>query len=303
MPIIVAYLDVLGFSGYTEQDLSGAIDVLRHQQWILEQKLDDGTHHPAKNYNDPDLARVTEAHLVDSFDHFFSGSDSHFLVSEEPDKFISQLSNFLIECLQLVGHAYECAVDAAYPEAVRIKDVVAAEERNEYWFPPLWSGGLATGTFRAFRVTGIENRTRNTTPNMAGTAVVKAVRAGGTARGPRLFCEAGFENNFRQELRPLFRQVNSSMNELLWPAFAYMDGNNPSIEMNSFYDLWKPAVTLWMSKRGHKAFEHYDEFLRLLIRSFLAWGDIAGCGTETRRFARDRIRADLSESLIGAYLD
>jgi hypothetical protein len=61
-------------------------------------------------------------------------------------------------------------------------------------------------------------------------------------------------------------------------------------------------VALWKSKRGHKAFEHYDEFLKLLVRSFLCWAEIAGCTTEAREKVRRWVSADLSEKLIETYL-
>lgn len=303
MPTIVAFLDVLGFSSHSESDLAGAIGVLLHQKTILEQKLSDGTHHPATSYNDPSLVVVANAHLVDSFLHFLPGSDSTFVVSEEPDKFVRQLSHLLIECLELVGHAYADADDPQRPETVAIKDLLTGHVREEHWFPPLWSGGLATGTLQTFPVTGISNSDRLAIPNLAGTAVVKAVRVASTARGPRLFCEAGFEQLFGNELRPFFRPHDASVCELLWPAFAYMDGADPTVEIQHFHDLWRPAVALWKSKRGHRAFEHFDEFLRLLIHSLVAWGDTVEFGNEARRLARDRIQADLAPNLIATYLD
>ena len=303
MPTIVAYLDVLGFSSYTEMDLAGAISVLSHQRNILDQKLVDGRDWPAASYKDPGLARVASAHLVDSFLHLLPGSDSTFLVSEEPDKFLCQLSNLLLECLQLVGDAYANTDTPQQPESVEIRDFTNGPLKRENWFPPLWKGGLATGTLQIFPVTGIERHKRVTTSNLAGTAVVKAVRAADTARGPRLFCEAGFEQHFGDAFRPFFRRVNTSMSELLWPAFKYIDGNNPRVDVNLFDDLWRPAVALWKSKKGQSPFEHYDEFLRLLIRSFVAWGDTVGVGNEVKILARHRIQADLNESLIGMYLD
>ena len=72
--------------------------------------------------------------------------------------------------------------------------------------------------------------------------------------------------------------------------------------MNQFHDLWQPAVGLWKSKRGQVAFEHYDEFLKLLVRSFLRWADIVGCEAEAREKVRGWIGADLSEDLVAAYL-
>lgn len=304
MPKIVAFLDVLGFSAYTEQDLSGAQLLLRHQEFILQQKINDGRSNPASSYANPSERALAEAHLVDSFSHFLPFSDSTFIVSESPDKFAKQLSNFLIECLQLVGSTYSDADDPARPEAVEITEFPLGAKHSERWYPPIWRGGLATGDVTTFKVTGIENGQPLQIPNLAGTAVVKAVRAEkiGKCRGPRLFCEVGFESNFGVDIQPYFKPVTDKISELLWPAFLYCRGNSPAVEMNQFDELWHPVVALWRSKQGQSVVEHYDEFLKLLIRSLICWARMAGCEPVAYKLAKDRIRADLSEALIDAYM-
>jgi hypothetical protein len=302
MPSIVAFLDVLGFSNYTEEDFSGALRVLGHQELILRQKLQDGKMHPPSGYPDPSLAALAEAHLVDSFKWFLPFSDSVFVVSETPDHFARQLSHFLIECILLIGHVYDDPEDPVRPETVRITVLPVGTVHEENWYPPLWRGGLATGELVVGGVTGIEDGKEIRVPNLAGPAVVKAVLMEKKGRGPRLFCEVGFENVFGPEIRPFFRPVTDTVNELLWPAFIYNLKNTPQIEMFEFHRLWQPAMAFWKSKRGQPVFEHYDEFLKLLVRSFLRWADVAGCENEAREKVRAWISADLPEDLIELYL-
>ena len=304
MPSIVAFLDILGFSAYTEADLNSAMMLLRDQQFILSHKLLDGKNYPAQSYPDPELGRIAESHLVDSFQHFLPFSDSTFVVSDEPDKLVRQLSHFLIECLGLVGHAYAHVEDPGHPEVVTVKTLPGGATHQETWYPPLWRGGLAAGTVEVVIPTpiGLYNRQQVEIPNLAGPAVVKAVSLEKKGRGPRLFCEAGFKDHFEPALQPFFRPVTAEVAELLWPAFIYMTGNNPRLEFHEFHTLWHPAVGLWRSKRGQPSFEHYDEFIRLLIRSFLCWGDVAGLTNEVREEARNRVRADIGDELVEGYL-
>ena len=304
MPIIVAFIDILGFSSYTEQDLVGAQLLLRHQESILRLKLDDGQSYPANSYADSSLAKLAEAHQVDSFKHFLPFSDSTFIVSENPDKFARQLSHFLTECIQLVGHVYDHADDPACPETVEITEYPFGKKHTERWYPPLWRGGLATGDLMPLTVTGINDGKQVIIPNLTGTAVVRAVRAekAGKLRGPRLLCETGFEAIFSTDVQPYFLPVTNTISELLWPAFLFEQGNNPRVDMNHFHDLWHPAVGLWKSKRGQVSFEHYDEFLKLLVRSFLRWAEVVGCTNDALQMARRCIGADLSEDLIEEYL-
>lgn len=311
MATIVAFLDVLGFSNYTKEDTDGAVRLLGHQELILNLKLQDGKLYPASKYPDASLATTAESHLVDSFKHFLPFSDSIFLVSEDPDKFAKQLSNFLIECFMLIGHVFDAPKeDALNPEVVSVTELPSMARRKEKWYPPLYRGSLASGEVRVGGVTAVEDGKVLRVPNLAGSAAVKAVMAEKNClgpdkrkcRGPRLLCESGFEKNFGPDIQQYFRKVTEETSELLWPAFIYNLNNNSRIEMSEFIKLWSPAVALWKSKRGHPAFEHYDEFLKLLVRSFLCWADIAGCTTDARTNVRRWIAKDLAEDLVEAYL-
>ncbi|MEI6075310.1 MAG: hypothetical protein WCS94_07045 [Verrucomicrobiota bacterium] len=269
---------------------------------ILRLKIQDGKFYPPSKYPDPALAATAEEHLVDSFKHFLPFSDSIFIVSETPDKFAQQLSHFLIECFLLIGHAFDRPADPTQPETVEITELPGMTRLKEKWYPPLWRGGLASGEVRVGGVTAVEDSKDLRVPNLAGPAVVDAVLLEKKCRGPRLLCGAGFENNFGTDIQRYFRKESDAVSELLWPAFLYNRNNDPQNEMYNFQKLWTPAVALWKSKRGHVAFEHYDEFLKLLVRSFLCWAVIAGCEQEAREKVHAWISKDLSEQLISAYL-
>ncbi len=302
MANIVAYLDVLGFKAYTKDDFDGAVRLLGHQELILRQKIQDGQLHPPSVYADSSLAALAKAHLVDSFKYFLPFSDSLFILSDSPDDFARQLSNFLFECLFSMGHIYDDPIDPARPEIVEVIQFPSGTKRQQSWYPPLWRGGLATGGVVAGGVSGIENGEHVRIPNLAGPAVVDAVLMQDKCRGPRLLCEPGLVAIFGPEVRPFFHKITDAVSELLWPAFAFNLNNDPQNEMSEFFKLWYPALGLWKSKRGHPAFEHYDEFLKLLIRAFLCWADLAGCAPEARKNARQWIADGLSEDLIEMYL-
>jgi len=303
MPTIVAFLDVLGFRNYTNEDLDGACRLLGHQEFILRLKLQDKKLYPPSSYPDPSLAALAESHLVDSFKHFLPFSDSIFIVSETPDKFARQLSHFLIECFSFVAHAYDNADNPNAPENVKVMQFPGFATREEKWYPPLYRGGLSIGDVVVGGVTGIENGGEMRMPNLAGPAAVKAVLIEKQFRGPRLFCEAGFENNFSPDVRHFFRPVTVAVSELLWPAFVFNPNNKAQTEMTEFYKLWGPALGLWKSKRGDDAFEHYDEFLRLLVRSCLKWAEAAGYSKEARRILHKWVSQDLSTDLVESYLE
>ena len=60
MTSLIAFIDVLGFASYTDEDLKAAQLLLRHQQYILKQKRDEEITHPAAAQPDPGQARLLE---------------------------------------------------------------------------------------------------------------------------------------------------------------------------------------------------------------------------------------------------
>ena len=303
MPTIVAYLDALGYSNYTRDDLAGAVQLLSDQQWLLNQKISDGLHHPAQAHTDPTLAAFAAARQVDSFKLFLPFSDSTFIASERPDDFLPQLAHFLIGCFEYTGNAFRNGTEGARPEEVPVKviGVSTVTTEVEHWYPSMWRGGLGEGTVHVSEATALRDGKAMQVPNLSGTAVVNAARAEGGGRGPRLFCAPDFSRHFGQPLHRYFRRVDANYSEFLWPAFSYGDGK-PSGEINQFSELWTPTVGLWRSKKNTPAFEHYDEFLKLLIRSCLCWARNAGYETDAIQFIRRRVEDDLGSCLVEGYL-
>lgn len=294
MPNIVAFLDALGFSAYTGEDLSGAVQLLADQQGVIARKLQDANHVPPSG-----LEEFATMRGVSAFKHFLPFSDSTFIISDQADQFLPQLAHFLIACFNLTGNAYRNGTEGSRPEEVQVKVFGGATVTTEveYWYPSMWRGGLGEGSLHVFDVTALRNGVTVQVPNLSGTAVVNAAKAESGGRGPRLFCSPDFSKHFSQHLQHYFRRVDDRFYEFLWPAFAYGDGN-PSGEISNFSDLWFPAVGLWRSKKNTRAFEHYDEFLKLLIRSCICWARNAGYETEATDFVRQRVSHDLGADLV-----
>ena len=304
MPSIVAYLDALGYSNHTREDLAGAVQLLSDQQRLLNQKISDRLHHPAQSHTDPTLAAFSAARQVDSFKLFLSFSDSTFIASERPDDFLPQLAHFLISCFEYTGNAFRNGTEGSRPEEVQVKVFgrgASMTTETEHSYSSIWRGGLGEGTLHVSEAAALRNGNVVQVPNLSGTAVVNAARAEKGGRGPRLFCTPDFSRHFGPHLHHYFSRVDDNYSEFLWPAFSYGDGN-PSGEISEFSDLWLPAVRLWRSKKNTSAFEHYDEFLKLLIRSCLCWARYADYETDAIQFIRRRVEEDLGFCLVEGYL-
>ena len=303
--MLIAFLDLLGFSEYTRSDLTAAMGLLENQRGVLDDKLQEARIHPAEVYNDRGLAALAQAHSVDSFHDLLPFSDSLFITSLVPDLFAHQLSHFLAECFLLVGHAYADADNEDHPEEVQMRDLITARPTETvHWYPPLWQGGICAGEVCTVQARGILAAQPFTVPNLAGEAVVRSVGLHKTAKGPRLYCDDSFTTLVSNDVRAFIQPVpNTAASELLWPAFQYVNRNNPTAEFCQFLDLWRPAVGLWKAKRADRAFEHYDAFLRLLIQSLISWGKHAGAEIDARDYAKAKVREYIGEDLVKDYVN
>lgn len=75
--MVVAFLDLLGFSSLTKRDSVAARDQLDMFHSIFRTRFLDEKAHPIKEYSDKHgLRQFAENHAVTSFNHLISFSDS-----------------------------------------------------------------------------------------------------------------------------------------------------------------------------------------------------------------------------------
>ncbi len=272
--------------------------LLANQQQILSERLE-------QQANPHFAGQLPEKIQLDSFYHFLPFSDSTFIVSREPNKFLRQFADFLAACFQINEHAYLVPEIDNAPEEVTIREwgLSGVKTFKQRWYPGLWRGGLAFGDVHLTAATAITDGSPYKVPNIVGPAVVDAVRVEKNGKGPRLFCARELPDSLDIELKAYFAAVEGSetVSEFLWPALTYAK-ENPHVEINDFCNLWLPAVALWKSKRGQPSFVHYDEFLKLLIRSVMCWAGLIGYTSEAKDYVRSRIQRDLGDDLVDAYL-
>lgn len=102
---IVAYIDLLAFSNHVRKNTGDAMMVFSNYNTILHSKIRDGIAHPVDSYSSElqELARNTS---IDSFEYFIPFSDSIFIVSDDVNSFIPQLSSFVYGCFHITSHFY-----------------------------------------------------------------------------------------------------------------------------------------------------------------------------------------------------
>jgi hypothetical protein len=128
-------------------------------------------------------------------------------------------------------------------------------------------------------------------------------------KGPRLICTQAFyeglTNKYERYIIPYDKTGN--LFEILWPAFAYINGNDIDLELiNQFEEFFNPAVTLWKAFNHFESGINYYNFLKLIIQSTLHYFSFDATHLEkAKRHITERLRQvdmDLkTNDLMGKY--
>ena len=113
---ICAYIDILGFKNFVNENPQGTLMVLQNYQVQL-QFLDKF----------PNDNTYTAPYKTDSFNYLIPFSDSIFFYSEKPSEFVMQLSNFVNGSFSFTSDAFSNTEDPLHPENVTEKGAVVED--------------------------------------------------------------------------------------------------------------------------------------------------------------------------------
>lgn len=274
----VAFLDLLAFSNHIRENTMDALLAFTTYRTILQTKITDDLVHPPTSYSNPILQDLATRRSVNSFNHFLPFSDSVFISSDDPNLFLKQLGSFVLHCFMFTSRQYQNPHDPSNPTKV-VHEFTDKTFIEENWYPTLFRGGIAFGEAFPIELMGIVNSKPQKIGNLAGKAVVRAVALESKIKGPRIVFEKDlFEKLDKSTKTHVAETEVKGLYELLWPGFHYIPENGES-EINSFYELFLPAVNLWKAY-NHTAFsEHYFKFIELVVAGTLKVFDENGYKT------------------------
>ena len=275
----VIYLDLLGFKGYMDEDHEAATEIVRNFYNVLETRRMNERSQPLSSLSEGPVKRLAERHASDSFNYVIPMSDSVFILSEDPDRVVAQLSTLLSASFLFVAHAYDSlSVIQQRVADIRITDgTVEKYSCQENWYPPLFRGGIAYGEVEVVQTPAIFNKKKTCIHNVIGPSVVQAVRLEQSGlSGPRILCDHEFVRHLQRPARNYIRREGNAW-ELLWPGFNYFEDDDDKLESYKLKELFDPAFYLWQYFSGKPPERHYQAFLELIVRSHLAFAEPASC--------------------------
>ena len=241
--------------------------------------LEPTQHMEQNSTQDERLKRLAERNASDSFNYFLPMSDSIFILSEEPDRVVGQLSRFLSKSFLFGGHSM---ADFPNPLLQLTRELEIDESGtvkiNNCWetqYPVLFRGGIYYGEVEVVQTPAISNGQNTCIHNVIGPSVVQAVSLEQSGlSGPRILCDHEFVRRLQWPAVNYIRKEGDVW-ELLWPTFNYLEGENEEVESYELDDLFNPALALWRHYYKKMPEKHYRAFLELIVRSHLAFAESA----------------------------
>lgn len=303
--MIVAFLDLLGFTNLLETNAEAAFDNMNAFNHVIHTKVIDSLSHPLSEYkrNNPDdkeLHKFVENSSVTSFDYMISVSDSLIIGAKDVDLFINQLRNF-------VASVYINYSEPFVRPFVDIRDVesdkwVTCREdgsiRCHKAFPILFRGGISfgedVGFFKEYHI--FESESEQTSLNVFGKTYLKAVQLENTGKGPRLFCDRSVVDAISNKKLIKIVDEDSGTYEIVWTiggceTVGKSADKWENVKRSIHKKMLPPAVNLYQYfKTEDKLEPHYKGLL-----------DIVCCGIV--KYAQDECdKADKAIDYINDYL-
>lgn len=289
--MVIAFLDLLGFSWLMENNIEAAYDNLNTFNRIIKTKVIDNKTHPIDEYDEKDgLREFVRDAAVSSFCNMISISDSLILGSKNPDLFVKQVSNFVSAAFIEYSEPFrEPFTNILEVENNKIGDITSEYTfRPHIAFPIMFRGGIAFGKDVLFHREGgiFEEKYSINGLNVCGLSYVKAVKLEKSGKGPRLFCNKEFVDSLTEKGRSAIRHIKDNLYEVVWTYYACeATGCCVTDKKNNVYDrindkLLVRAVNLYNyyfanqnrnKEDSEQEYKHYEEFILLICRGILKY--------------------------------
>lgn len=275
---IVAFIDLLAFSNNVRKNTGDGMMAFSNYNTILHSKIQDSIMHPIDSYPN-ELKELVKNTSIDSFEYFIPFSDSIFIVSNDANSLITQLSSFLYNCFHITSHFYINPKDPSDPTkgemlsfALNDEGQITSSVIDAHYFPTIFRGGMAYGEVLPIDLWGIIDNKPEKRKTVAGKAVVRAVELENKVKGPRIVFEKNILDYLEtQTIERYIRKIkNTNLYEILWPAIKYIPQNGER-DIQEFHEMFSCAINLWKGYNHTLYSEHYFCFIELIVASAIQY--------------------------------
>lgn len=289
--MIVAFLDLLGFSALLRRNAETALDNMNSFNEVIRTRFVDAKTHPV---TENEVGNQIENSLVTSFEEMISFSDSLILGGSNVDLFVSQLANFVasvyITCSKPFWKNFS---DIRNVNTDRNCTAINGNLRLHKAFPVLFRGGISVGDdvsfFNQHHIA--KSKLEYTSRNVFGTTYLNAVNLEKAGKGPRLFCDRSVVDALSNKKIVKKIDGNNDIFEIVWTMVGC---NNPGYCCDKWNNVLKcindimlpPAINLYRYYRTDEGLkEHYKELLNLVCCGIIKYAEIECDGRADKAIA------------------
>lgn len=309
---VVGFFDLLGFRNYIMFDTINGLRLLQDFHGVVFQKIKD----PHITTQKGSLAELQEASGFDTFDELTPFSDSFFVGSKSPDRFVRQLSSLLVDSFMFTGSAYD--KEASHLEITKVttktpvmdaSNKVIVEENEERWYPILLRGGIVFDAAWVAKLPALRSGDYVDNHTMVGPGVVRAYDLHERKfKGPRVVCSKDFVDQLKLDQSKLLLPIKGTdLYDLLWPSARFLDAK-PEGEMKSrIVEFIRRTANLWKAFNHLDFGAHYYCFVKLVVVSILKYyettsNDVAARQTVERCLKENGLELKLSDLMDTACI-
>lgn len=287
--MIVAFLDLLGFSALLQTNIEVALDNMNSFNNIIKTRFIDNKCHPIEEYEnnypgDVDFHDFVKKSSVTGFNQMISFSDSLVLGGTDCNRFILQLANFIattyINYTEPFKNPFtDINVVETHRSASGNKD---GSIRYHKAFPLLFRGGITVGEnvgfFNEYHIHN--NKLEQTSLNVLGLTYLNAVKLESAGKGPRLFCDKTVVHGVDDEIKKYIKLVDGEKEiyEIVWTiegceATGCCSSDKWQNVIDRIYDKMLPsAINLYQYYQSDEVLEpQYKELLNLVCEGIVKY--------------------------------
>lgn len=311
--MIVAFLDLLGFSALLQTNSEVALDNMNSFNNLIKTRFIDNKCYPLSEYKkqdptDTSFHNFVEKSSVTTFEQMISFSDSLVLGGTDYNLFIMQLANFVATTYINYSEPFRKPfTDINEVSTNKVTEILEdGSIRYHKAFPLLFRGGISVGeNVSFFDEYHIKNgNLQQSSLNVMGLTYLNAVKLESSAKGPRLFCDKSVIDVVNAKTRRILKEVdkNKGIYEIVWTiegceATGHCSTNKWENVTDRINDKMLPAaINLYKYYRKNEHLEaQYKELLKLVCQGIVKYAaDECNCAEEAIRL----INQELSNSLL-----
>ena len=319
--MIVAFLDLLGFSALLQTDTEVALDNINSLNNVIKTRFNDDRSHPLseckeRHPNDTDFHNFVEKSSITAFEQMISISDSLILGGTNCDLFIMQLANFVGTVYIRYSEPFKKPfTDISKVLTDKVADVLpCGSKRNHNAFPLLFRGGISVGKkIVFFNQNYIKNgKLQRSLLNVMGLTYLNAVKLESFGKGPHLFCDKSVVDVVNEKTRRILREIDKDKGiyEIVWTIEGLAD--------KEYTDKWKnvtdrindtmlpSAINLYHYYRKNEHLEvQYKELLKLVCQGIVKYAaDECNCAEDAISLINQKLPDGLSinKSILDNFL-